>query len=83
MSRDLMSDYHSGRFDVAVSGVTDFAISAMRASNIVLNCSRRASLTPADVNLMLSDAERLEKAAATLREAAALAKPVLHLVAAE
>lgn len=78
-----MDSYYSGAFHEAVGALCVPVQGVESVANNVLRVARQTTVWPGVAEVLEREAERLEKATATLREAAALAKPNLYLVAAE
>lgn len=82
-----MDMYYSGRLSEATSALMMPIMSVEQQANAVYRCAKDAPSSALARETITKDIERLEKAAATLRDALALAaaKPMteLRLVAAE
>lgn len=80
-----MDMYYSGRLSEATAALMMPIMSVEQQANAVYRCAKDAPSSALVRETITKDIERLEKAAATLRDALALAQPMpaLRLVAAE
>lgn len=78
MKNELQVEYNNGRFDIAIAMATAPIASAESAANYLYQTANaKPALTGGDVIALRMMRVRLLRAAATLDQALALAKPVL------